>query len=102
MSTKTQISGQPSETAIGPPFSQAKGNAVNVPARTEMIVNEIAKLVNAPPASRQLLLVAHLGELLLVGPRLSAATVAASAAGSGCVHLVSLSLPLRWPTPRRE
>ena len=32
---------------LGPPFSQAKPNVVNVPARTEMMVNEIAKLVNA-------------------------------------------------------
>src|SRR5919197_6668722 len=45
--TKKQSTGQPIETAIGPPFCQAKANVVNVPARTEMIVNEIAKLVNA-------------------------------------------------------
>ena len=31
--------------AIGPPAFQACPNVVNVPARTEMIVNEIAKLV---------------------------------------------------------
>ena len=47
MSTKQQITGQPIEAAIGPPFCQANGNAVKHPARTEMIVNEIAKLVNA-------------------------------------------------------
>src|SRR3954469_22762936 len=46
MSTKKQSTGHPIEIAIGPPFCQAKGKAVNVPARTEMIVNEIAKLVN--------------------------------------------------------
>ena len=45
MSTKTQITGQPIDAAIGPPFCQANGKEVNVPARTEMIVNEIAKLV---------------------------------------------------------
>ncbi len=50
MSTKKQITGQPIETAIGPPFCQAKGKAVKVPARTEMIVNEIAKLVKPPQA----------------------------------------------------
>ena len=38
--------GQPIETAIGPPFCHANENVVNVPARTEMIVNEIAKFVN--------------------------------------------------------
>jgi hypothetical protein len=30
---------------MGPPFCHANGNAVNVPARTEMIVKEMAKLV---------------------------------------------------------
>ena len=63
MSTKKQSTGQPIETAIGPPFCQAKPKVVNVPARTEMIVNEIAKLVNAAPGARELLLVAELGEL---------------------------------------
>ncbi len=47
MSTNAQSTGQPIEAAIGPPFCHANGNAVNVPASTEMIVNEIAKLVNA-------------------------------------------------------
>ena len=47
MRTKAQRIGQPSETAIGPPFCHANGNAVKHPARTEMIVNEIAKFVNA-------------------------------------------------------
>ena len=42
-----QSTGQPIETATGPPFSQAKPNAVKHPARTEMIVKEIAKLVKA-------------------------------------------------------
>src|SRR5687767_2545859 len=46
ISTKKQSTGQPIDTAIGPPFCQANANVVNVPARTEMIVNEIAKLVN--------------------------------------------------------
>ena len=50
MSTKKQSTGQPIETAIGPPFCQAKAKVVNVPARTEMIVNEIAKLVNPDQA----------------------------------------------------
>ena len=47
MRTKRQSTGQPIEAAIGPPFCHANENVVNVPARTEMIVNEIAKLVNA-------------------------------------------------------
>ena len=47
MRTKKQSTGQPIEIAIGPPFSQANANVVKQPARTEMIVNEIAKLVNA-------------------------------------------------------
>ena len=50
MSTKKQITGQPIEAAIGPPWSHAKLNVVNVPARTEMIVNEIAKFVNPDQA----------------------------------------------------
>ena len=50
MSTKKQSTGQPIEIAIGPPFCQAKAKVVNVPARTEMIVNEIAKLVNPDQA----------------------------------------------------
>ena len=45
-STKAQITGQPIEIASGPPAFQACPNVVNVPARTEMIVNEIAKFVN--------------------------------------------------------
>src|SRR5919108_5466458 len=45
ISTKAQSTGQPIEAAIGPPFCHANANVVNVPARTEMIVNEIAKLV---------------------------------------------------------
>ncbi len=69
MSTKTQSTGQPIETAIGPPFCQAKAKVVNVPARTEMIVNEIAKLVNPLQRAIELLLVAELVEsLLVVGP----------------------------------
>src|SRR5687768_11109088 len=44
--TKKHSTGQPIEAAIGPPFCQANANVVNVPASTEMIVNEIAKLVN--------------------------------------------------------
>ena len=40
------MTGQPIEIAIGPPAFQAWPKVVNVPARTEMIVNEIAKLVN--------------------------------------------------------
>src|SRR4051794_35024389 len=46
-STNAQITGQPIEMAIGPPAFHACPNVVNVPARTEMIVNEIAKFVNA-------------------------------------------------------
>src|SRR4051794_26211670 len=43
--TNAHSTGQPIETAMGPPFCQANENVVNVPARTEMIVNEIAKFV---------------------------------------------------------
>ena len=39
------------------------------PARTEMIVKEIAKLENRAPAAVELLLVAQLGEALLVAVR---------------------------------
>ena len=46
MSTNAHRIGQPHDTATGPPFCQANANVVNVPARTEMIVNEIAKFVN--------------------------------------------------------
>jgi hypothetical protein len=42
MSTKKQSTGHPIYAAIGQPFCQANAN---VPASTEMIVNEIAKLV---------------------------------------------------------
>ena len=37
--------GQPNEIVTGPPLFQASPKVVQVPARTEMIVNEIAKLV---------------------------------------------------------
>src|ERR671922_2947908 len=45
MTTKKQITGQPIEASGGPPCSHANEKVVNVPARTQMIVNEIAKLV---------------------------------------------------------
>src|SRR5918999_148339 len=54
MSTKAHSTGHPIEAAIGPPFCHANANVVKVPARTEMIVNEIAKLVSplhAPDSS---------------------------------------------------
>ena len=41
--TKTQITGQPIVIATGPPAFHAWPKVVNVPARTEMMVNEIAK-----------------------------------------------------------
>jgi hypothetical protein len=47
MSTKQHSTGQPIEAAIGPPFCHPNAKVVNVPASTEMIVNEIAKFVNA-------------------------------------------------------
>src|SRR3954464_13543757 len=50
MSTKAHNPGQPIETAMGPPFCQANENRVSVPASTEMIVNEIAKLVKPDQA----------------------------------------------------
>ena len=58
--------GQPIEIAIGPPAFHAWPKVVKVPARTEMIVNEIAKFVKPLQARVQLLLVAELGEPLLV------------------------------------
>ena len=42
-STKAQITGHPIDAAIGPPAFHAWPNVVNVPASTEMMVNEIAK-----------------------------------------------------------
>src|SRR5215218_7773277 len=47
ISTKAHRIGHPIEAAIGPPFCHAKAQLVNDPARTEMIVKEIAKFVNA-------------------------------------------------------
>src|SRR5437764_5110092 len=44
-STKAHRTGQPIEIAIGPPEFQANPKFVKHPARTEMIVNEIAKFV---------------------------------------------------------
>ena len=54
------------ETAIGPPFCHANANVVNVPARTEMIVNEIAKFVNPDQARESSWLVAELVKPLFV------------------------------------
>ena len=50
INTNAHRTGQPIDAAIGPPFCQANGNAVNVPARTEMIVKEIAKFVKPDQA----------------------------------------------------
>src|SRR5215207_273623 len=47
MRTKAHRTGHPIEAAMGPPFCHAKAKLVKDPARTEMIVNEIAKFVNA-------------------------------------------------------
>src|SRR5215472_2971469 len=44
-STKPHRIGQPIEIPIGPPAFQAKEKLVKHPARTEMIVKEMAKLV---------------------------------------------------------
>ena len=44
-----QMIGQPHEIAIGPPRFQACGYVVKQPARTEMIVNEIAKFGELAP-----------------------------------------------------
>src|SRR5437763_17178998 len=44
-STKAHNTGQPIEMAIGPPAFHANPKFVKHPARTEMIVNEMAKLV---------------------------------------------------------
>ncbi len=41
---KIEISGQPHEMAIGPPFIQACPKVVKQPARIEMMENEMAKL----------------------------------------------------------
>ena len=45
VSTRAQITGQPIEMPTGPPLFHAVPNVVQVPARTEMIVKEIAKFV---------------------------------------------------------
>ena len=58
--------GQPHEIAIGPPLFHAWPYVVKQPARTEMIVNEIAKLEKELQRAAQVLLVPKLGELLLV------------------------------------
>ena len=52
MMIRKESTGQPIETATGPPFDHANAKAVKHPARTEMIVNEIAKLVK-PDQSRE-------------------------------------------------
>ena len=52
MMMRTERIGQPSEIAIGPPLDHANAKAVKHPASTEMIVNEIAKLVK-PDHSRE-------------------------------------------------
>src|SRR5688500_10534100 len=52
MSTTAHSTSQPIDAAIGPPFCQAKANVVNVPARTEILVNELAKLVSPHQAGR--------------------------------------------------
>src|SRR5215217_5932598 len=43
---RPQMIGQPHEIAIGPPLFQATKYVVKQPARTEMMVNEIAKFEN--------------------------------------------------------
>src|SRR5712691_7006352 len=43
--TNTQRTGHPIATAAGPPACHSNEKLVKVPARTEMIVNEIAKFV---------------------------------------------------------
>src|ERR671923_2095149 len=50
VSTRAQITGQPIEMPTGPPLFHAVPKVVQVPARTEMIVNEIAKLVKPDQA----------------------------------------------------
>ena len=63
---KTEISGQPHAIAAGPPLFQPRPKIVKQPARIEMIENEIAKLEKPDQERLQLLLVAELGEVLLV------------------------------------
>ena len=46
MRMKSEMRGQPSEMAIGPPLFHACPNVVKQPARMEMIENEIAKFEN--------------------------------------------------------
>ena len=58
--------GQPHEMATGPPLFQAWPKVVKQPARIEMIENEMAKLEKLGPGAAELLLVAELGEVLLV------------------------------------
>ena len=49
-STRQHSTGQPIEIAIGPPAFQPTWVVVKHPASTEMIVNEMAKLVKPPQA----------------------------------------------------
>src|SRR3954453_17083918 len=48
--TSPQMIGQPQEIAIGPPAFHATKYVVKQPARTEMIVNEMARLESGLPA----------------------------------------------------
>src|SRR3954453_11188432 len=48
--TSPQTIGQPIDAMIGPPLFHPNEYAVKQPARTEMIVNEIAKFENELPA----------------------------------------------------
>ena len=59
--------GQPHEMATGPPLFQAWPKVVKQPARIEMIENEIAKFEKLDQERLKLLLVAELGEELVVG-----------------------------------
>ena len=63
---KTERIGQAHEIEIGPPLFQPAPKLVKQPARIEMIENEIAKFEKPDQRAVEVLLVAELGEVLLV------------------------------------
>ena len=63
MSTKAQITGQPIETAIGPPFCHANGEGGEGPGEDRDDRERDREVGEPGPGARQLLLVAELGEL---------------------------------------
>ena len=84
--------GQPHEMATGPPLFHAWPNVVKQPARIEMIENEMAKLEKPDHGPGELLLVAELGQVLLVVGQLAFGMV------SGFRHRApSVRRTVDWP-----